>query len=229
MAYYAGTTYGGVPVSDGSKEYREYVASGQNVVGSQYVTTVSSKKSSVKLSNGGGGGKVGAIPFYGATADINAAKGILGSLGNYIDTTGWSVEQQMSIPAGSYIVGGEKAGGGVSVNPVGTTRIAGYDLTGTASEILRLATGGVFSGSKQVATVPKTVVPNTVVAPSGTQSISPSINPMGLLQGGAAQTQTGINGTNTSVLSGFTFDNAVAVMGAIVFINFFMGLVSRRR
>jgi hypothetical protein len=191
-------------------------------------STASAVQSSVSADSQNGGGQV-SIPVYGATADINAAKGILGGLASYIDTTGWSLSQQAAIPQGSYIVGGEKAGGGVSVNPYGTTRIAGYDVQETASMILKFATGGIMGGSKASVPVAPVVKPITVL-PSGTGILtggvtSPSADTLNAIS--KAGTPTGINGTNTSVLSGLTFDNLVAVFVGIAFLTTILGLFKR--
>ena len=203
------------------------VAQAVNQVANTMSSMVSTGTNRSDRTSSQGGGAT--MNFYGATADINAGRGILGNIGNYIDTTGWSVQQQMSIPQGSFILGGEKAGGGVSVNPAGTTRIAGYDVQGTAGAILQFATGGLFKPQAQA--TPGSVtsgIPSsaTVVLPSSTGNtgiISPSLNTSQAIAQGASQAGS------ATAFSGMTFNNLIAVVAGFMFVGAFMRLITGRR
>ena len=194
---------------------------------SRVVTTVSSRTSTGASRSDQAGGGSNKMNFYGAPADINAGRGILGDIGNFIDTSGWSVSQMQNIPAGSFILGGKKAGGGVSVNPAGTTRIAGYDLAGTAGAILQFATGGLFKPQTQQVTPAQQGQVQLPSSMGSTSVISPSTNPAQAIQQASAQPQIGLNGTTTSVLSGLTFDNMIGVFVGIAFISTILGIFKK--
>lgn len=222
MAYYTGTTYAGKPVNDGSKAYKDYVASGKTVVDSHYVESSNKQSSGSKSSSKGVNSKM--INVYGAPRDLAVAKNILGSGYRFIDTSNFSLEQQKSIEAGAVVLGGTKAGGGVSVENESWVRLAGYDVSETAQKIMQFATGGIVK-SGQAAPVVKQQQP----LPSSSQFVSPSLNPSGAIQqaGQVAGSGSDITGVG-SFMSGMNLDKLVGVFVGLMFVNAVFSLVARR-
>jgi len=74
---------------------------------------------------------------YGATVDLDNARGLLGNVGyKYIDTTHMA-SSGLSLGVGDLVVGGIKAGGGVGdVNLNGATRVSGNSLEDTNTAII---------------------------------------------------------------------------------------------
>ena len=187
-----------------------------------------SGSSSGSSSSSGGGNSV--INVYGAPADLASAKNILGTSNyRYVDTS--SGYNAGSISAGSIIVGGQKAGGGVAedLSSKGVVRLAGYDASDTAAAILSFATSGIYnSDSKKASEVVSQAVKNVAatvkeaVIPSSMGNLSPSTNTAAAIA--AAQT-TGATGS--SALSGLTFDNLVGVFVGIAFVSAVMGIFKR--
>ncbi|KJR44860.1 YD repeat protein [Desulfosporosinus sp. I2] len=78
----------------------------------------------------------GHVNVYGASIDIQNAQKIMGTNSGYtfVDTSKVSVNPS-DIRSTDIIVGGEKAGGGVSSNPNGAVRLLGNDAAATAQAI----------------------------------------------------------------------------------------------